>query len=118
MYTARRHGIQPDDDTWRVQLELLKYLEKHWWDKGSGIWEMRGPPRDFTHSKVMTWVAFDRAVKAIGHFGLEGDAAHWRALRETVHSEVCDNGFSERRNAFVQYYGGETLDAAGRLPAA
>ncbi|EAR22720.1 hypothetical protein NB231_09718 [Nitrococcus mobilis Nb-231] len=79
---------------------------------------MRGPPRDFTHSKVMTWVAFDRAVKAIGHFGLEGDAAHWRALRETVHSEVCDNGFSERRNAFVQYYGGETLDAAGRLPAA
>ncbi|MDN5863789.1 MAG: glycoside hydrolase family 15 protein [Gammaproteobacteria bacterium] len=124
LYTARRHGIQPDDDTWLLQLELLKYLEVHWPDEGSGIWEMRGPPRDFTHGKVMAWTAFDRAVKAIENFGLEGDAAHWRALRKTVHDEVCEKGFSKKRNTFVQYYGGEPLDAAlllmplvGFLPA-
>jgi GH15 family glucan-1,4-alpha-glucosidase len=112
LYTARRHGLQPDDDTWHIQLELLKYLEDHWRDKGSGIWEMRGPPRDFTYGKVMAWVAFDRAVKAIENFGLEGDAAHWRALRKTVHDEVCEKGFNSQRNAFVLYYGGDTLDAA------
>lgn len=112
LYTARRHDIQPNDDTWYVQLELLKYLEDHWRDKGSGIWEMRGPPRDFTHGKVMAWVAFDRAVKAIENFRLEGDAAHWRALRKNVHDEVCEKGFNKPRNSFVQYYGGDALDAS------
>ncbi|HET7371038.1 MAG TPA: glycoside hydrolase family 15 protein [Gammaproteobacteria bacterium] len=112
LYTARRHGLQPDDDTWRVQLELLKYLENHWRDEDSGIWEMRGPPRDFTFSKVMAWVAMDRAVKAIERYGLEGDVAHWRMLRDTIHDEVCEKGFNKKRNTFVQYYGGEGLDAA------
>ncbi|HET6654865.1 MAG TPA: glycoside hydrolase family 15 protein [Gammaproteobacteria bacterium] len=112
LYTARRHGLQPDDDTWRVQLELLRYLENHWRDEDSGIWEMRGPPRDFTFSKVMAWVAMDRAVKAIERYGLEGDADHWRMLRDTIHGEVCEKGFNKKRNTFVQYYGGEGLDAA------
>lgn len=112
LYTARRHGIQPDDDTWNVQLQLLKYLQDHWRDKGCGIWEMRGPPRHFTHSKVMAWVAFDRGVKAVENFGLDGDVERWRALRNTIHEEVCEKAFSSKHNAFVQYYGGETLDAA------
>ncbi|HET7307129.1 MAG TPA: glycoside hydrolase family 15 protein [Gammaproteobacteria bacterium] len=112
LYTARRHGLQPDDDTWNVQLELLRYLENHWRDADSGIWEMRGPPRDFTFSKVMAWVAVDRAVKTIDREGLDGDADHWRLLRDTIHEEICDKGFNKKRNTFVQYYGGEGLDAA------
>jgi GH15 family glucan-1,4-alpha-glucosidase len=111
-HSARRHGIDADEDIWNVQLELLKYLERHWRDKGSGIWEMRGPPRDFTYGKVMSWVAFDRAVKAIEQYGLEGDADHWRELRDTVHDEVCERAYDKKRNTFVQYYGGEALDAA------
>ncbi|HET8551914.1 MAG TPA: glycoside hydrolase family 15 protein [Gammaproteobacteria bacterium] len=112
LYTARRHGLQPDDDTWNVQLELLRYLENHWRDADSGIWEMRGPPRDFTFSKVMAWVAVDRAVKTIDREGLDGDADHWRLLRDTIHQEICEKGFNKKRNTFVQYYGGEGLDAA------
>jgi GH15 family glucan-1,4-alpha-glucosidase len=112
LHAARRHGIETDGDTWQVQLELLKYLENHWRDKGSGIWEMRGPPRDFTYGKVMAWVAFDRAVKAIERYGLEGDAEKWRMLCRTVHDEVCAKGFNKKRNTFVQYYGGDALDAS------
>ncbi|HET6725005.1 MAG TPA: glycoside hydrolase family 15 protein [Gammaproteobacteria bacterium] len=111
-HSARHYGIEPDDDTWRVQLELLKFLEDHWGDEGSGIWEMRGPPRDFTYGKVMSWVAFDRAVKAIERYGLEGDADHWRMLRDTVHGEICEQAYDKKRNTFVQYYGGESLDAS------
>jgi GH15 family glucan-1,4-alpha-glucosidase len=85
---------------------------------------MRGPPRDFTYGKVMSWVAFDRAVKAIERYGLEGDADHWRLLRDTVHEEICEQGYDKKRNTFVQYYGAEALDASllmmplvGFLPA-
>ena len=112
LYTARRHGIRPNDDSWSVQRKLLAYLQDHWRDKGRGIWEMRGPPRHFTHSKVMAWAAFDRGVKAVENFDLDGEVEHWRALRNTIHKEVCEKAFSKKRNAFVQYYGGETLDAA------
>lgn len=112
LYTARRHGLQPDDDTWHVQLELLRHLEKHWRDKDSGVWEMRGPPREFTFSKVMAWVACDRAVKAIERYGLDGDVEHWRTLRDTIHATVCELGFNSRLNTFTQYFGGDTLDAS------
>ena len=73
---------------------------------------MRGPRRHFTHSKVMAWVALDRAVKGVERFGLEGDAARWRALRDTIHAEVCEKGYDPGRRAFVQYYGGNELDAS------
>ena len=85
---------------------------------------MRGGRRDFTHSKVMAWVAFDRAVKAVEQFGLDGPVDRWRAARDEVHQEVCERGFDAERNAFTQYYGSKTLDAStlmialvGFLPA-
>ncbi|MGH8274603.1 MAG: glycoside hydrolase family 15 protein [Gammaproteobacteria bacterium] len=112
LYSARRHDIQPDDDAWGVQRELIHHLEKHWREKGSSLWEIRGPQRHYTHSKVMTWVAFDRAVKAVENYDLEGDAGRWRALREEVREEIMEQGFDRKRNTFVQYYGGSELDAA------
>jgi GH15 family glucan-1,4-alpha-glucosidase len=123
-HVARRYGIEPDDDSWRVEKALLDFLESAWRQPDEGIWEVRGPRRHFTHSKVMAWVAVDRAIKAIERFGLEGPIERWRALRATIHAEVCRLGFSSERNSFVQYYGARDLDAAllmiplvGFLPA-
>jgi GH15 family glucan-1,4-alpha-glucosidase len=87
-------------------------MEKSWSDPDRGIWEMRGPPRHFTHSKVMAWVALDRAAKAVTRFGLPGPAERWRAVADKIHAEVCREGFDEGLNSFVQYYGGESLDGA------
>jgi len=109
---ARRAKLEQDDEAWRVQKVLLEHLEDHWRDPDQGIWEVRGAPRHFTHSKIMAWVAVDRSVKAVEEFGLDGDAARWRTLRHEIHSDVCRHGFNAKRNSFVQYYGGEALDAA------
>ena len=123
-HVARRHGIEPNDDFWRVEKALLDFLETAWRQADEGIWEVRGPRRHFTHSKIMAWVAADRAVKAVERFGLTGPVERWRALRATIHEEVCRQGFSSERNAFVQFYGARNLDAAllmmplvGFLPA-
>jgi GH15 family glucan-1,4-alpha-glucosidase len=91
---------------------LLQYLETAWKEPDEGIWEVRGPRRHFTHSKVMAWVAFDRAVKAVERLGREGPVEHWRGLRDAVHAEVCAKGFSRAKNSFVQFYGSEDLDAS------
>jgi GH15 family glucan-1,4-alpha-glucosidase len=103
---------------------LLDALESRWREPDSSIWEVRGPPRQFTYSKVLAWVAFDRAVKAVEQHGLEGPAERWRALRAAIHRDVCERGYDVRRKAFVQYYGGSALDASllmmaklGFLPA-
>jgi GH15 family glucan-1,4-alpha-glucosidase len=103
---------------------LLDYLESNWSEPDNGIWEMRGPPRHFTYSKVMAWVAFDRAVKAITNFGLEGPRAHWKAVRDRIHEEVCRRGFDRERGTFVQDYDSREPDASllmmplvGFLPA-
>jgi GH15 family glucan-1,4-alpha-glucosidase len=103
---------------------MLGHLEKVWIQPDEGIWEVRGPPRHFTHSKIMCWVAFDRAVKMVEGMGLEGPVERWRALRERIHEDVCTRGFSEKRGCFVQSYGSEELDASlllialtGFLPA-
>ncbi len=121
---ARRHGIEVDDVVWQVQLALMDFVHDHWTDPDDGIWEVRGPRRPFTHSKVMAWVAFDRAVRAVEDHGLEGPADKWRAARDDVHAEVCEKGFNPRRTAFTQYYGSDQLDASvlmiplvGFLPA-
>jgi GH15 family glucan-1,4-alpha-glucosidase len=123
-HVARRYGIEPHDDSWRVEKALLDFLESAWRQAHEGIWEVRGPRRRFTHSKVMAWVATGRAVKAVERFGLAGPVERWRALRATIHEEVCREGFSSEPNAFVQFYGARTLDAAllmiplvGFLPA-
>jgi GH15 family glucan-1,4-alpha-glucosidase len=111
-HTARKFGLEPDGDAWRVQKVLLDYLEGAWDDPDEGIWEMRGPRRHFTHSKVMAWVGLDRAVRDAERFGLDGPVARWRALRDHIHADVCARGFDAKRNSFVQYYGGREPDAA------
>jgi GH15 family glucan-1,4-alpha-glucosidase len=123
-HAARRYGVDPGDDTWNVALEVIEFLERHWMDPDEGIWEVRGPRRHFTHSKVMTWVAVDRAVKAVERHGRRGPVDRWRELRDTIHADICRQAFNVERNAFVQYYGANTLDASvlmislvGFLPA-
>jgi len=90
----------------------MEHLEKIWRDPDEGIWEVRGPRRHFTHSKMMAWVAADRAVKAIERFGLPGDAARWRKMRDEIHADVCSRGFNAKVNSFVQYYDGDETDAS------
>ena len=85
LHLARNTGLQPTRDGWRVEQELLDFLESHWDHSDEGIWEVRGPRRQFTHSKVMAWVAFDRAVKDAERFGLGGPVERWRGLRDTIH---------------------------------
>jgi GH15 family glucan-1,4-alpha-glucosidase len=124
LYLARRSGLEPDENAWRVERALLEHLESAWERPDEGIWEVRGPRRHFTHSKVMAWVAFDRAVKAVEKFGQDGPVERWRRLRDAVHADVCRRGFDPSQNSFVQYYGSTDLDASllmiplvGFLPA-
>jgi GH15 family glucan-1,4-alpha-glucosidase len=112
MYLARRGGLAPDENAWRVERALTDYLESAWSEPDNGIWEVRGPKRHFTHSKVMAWVAVDRMVKAVENFGLQGPVERWRGVRAKIHDEVCRQGFDRERNTFVQYYGGTALDAS------
>ncbi len=111
MHQCRRAGLA-DTASWALERKLLEFLAQHWNEPDEGIWEVRGPRRHFTHSKVMAWVAFDRAIKSVEEFGLEGPVEQWRALREQIHREVCERGFSKRRGAFIQAYGVERLDAS------
>jgi GH15 family glucan-1,4-alpha-glucosidase len=112
LHVARRSGLEPDDNAWRVERQLLKHLAVIWREPDEGIWEMRGPRRHFTHSKVMAWIAMDRAVKAVERFGLAGPVDDWRRLRAAIHDEVCAQGFDRNRNTFVQYYGSQDVDAS------
>ncbi|MBI4524048.1 MAG: glycoside hydrolase family 15 protein [Deltaproteobacteria bacterium] len=112
MHLARRAGLEPDENAWRVQRALVAFLESAWTEPDEGIWEVRGPRRHFTHSKIMAWVAVDRTVKAIERFGLEGPGERWRKLCSEIKDEVCSKGFDPERNTFVQYYGGNELDAS------
>ncbi|WOJ90269.1 glycoside hydrolase family 15 protein [Methylocapsa polymorpha] len=116
-YHSRRAGLAPDGDDWALQIELLKHLEIVWEEPDEGIWEVRGGRRHFTYSKVMVWVAFDRAVKSVEEFGLEGPLDHWRALRQRIHDDVCRNGFDPEQGAFTQSYGVKELDASVLLIA-
>jgi GH15 family glucan-1,4-alpha-glucosidase len=112
LHFARRTGLEPDENAWRVQRALLDFLESVWEMPDEGIWEVRGPRRNFTHSKVMAWVAMDRAVKDHELFGLDGPVENWRQLRAVIHDQVCREGFNADLNSFAQYYGGKTLDAS------
>ena len=100
------------DAAWALQKSLMNHLEKIWMEPDEGIWEVRGPRRHFVHSKVMAWVAVDRAVRTIEEFGEEGPLARWRKLRSEIHDEVCLLGFSHELQSFVQYFGGKELDAS------
>ena len=104
--------LQDGDDSWDVQIALMEHLETAWDRPDNGLWEMRGPRRHFTHSKVMAWVAADRMVKGIRDFGLPGPADRWETLRDTIHADVMAHGFDAERNTFVQSYGRPELDAS------
>ena len=124
LYQACKGGLARHDAAWDMQRAMLSHLEKVWMQPDDGIWEVRGPPRHFTHSKVMCWVAFDRAVKMAEGMGLPGPVDRWRELRDRIHEDVCARGVSPQRGCFVQSYGSEELDGSlllipitGFLPA-
>ncbi|MFD5751619.1 glycoside hydrolase family 15 protein [Streptomyces sp. NPDC127033] len=113
---ARTAGLTPKPHAWNIQLSLLGFLESKWREPDEGLWEVRGPRRHFVHSKVMAWVAADRAVRALEEDPtLRGDVRRWRAMRDEVHREVCEKGYDPERNTFTQSYGSAELDAATLL---
>jgi GH15 family glucan-1,4-alpha-glucosidase len=112
LHQARRGALQPREADWDFQRALLEHLETVWSRPDEGIWEVRGTPQHFTYSKVMAWVALDRGIRAIETFGLEGPLARWRAVRHTLHEEICTRGFDAQIGSFVQAYGSKELDAS------
>jgi GH15 family glucan-1,4-alpha-glucosidase len=124
LHQARKGGLAAHEAAWNIQRALIKHLEEIWSTPDKGIWEVRGRKRHFTYSKIMAWVALDRAVKSVEQFGLRGPLEHWRELRKRIHDDVCSKGYDARRGTFVQSYGSSELDASlllipqtGFLPA-
>jgi GH15 family glucan-1,4-alpha-glucosidase len=109
---GRRAGLATTQSGWDLQIALLDHLAKIWTEPDEGIWEVRGGPRQFTFSKVMAWIAFDRAVKSAEAFGLEGPLDEWRRLRAEIHDQVCRRAFDPELDSFVQSYGAKELDAS------
>jgi GH15 family glucan-1,4-alpha-glucosidase len=124
LYHARVHGLDAAPNAWAILRHMLDWLEGAWREEDNGIWEVRGPRRHFTHSKVMAWVAFDRGIRLVERFGREGPVERWRHMRDEIHAEVLARGYDPRLRAFTQTYGSERLDASllmiplvGFLPA-
>ena len=124
LYQGRRGGLGALDASFDLQRAMLDHLAEIWREPDDGIWEVRGGRQHFTYSKVMAWVAFDRAVKGAEQFGLEGPVDQWKTLRQQIHDDICQNAFNAKVGAFTQYYGSDTLDASvllmplvGFLPA-
>lgn len=116
LFIAREAGLKTERHAWNIQLSLLGFLETSWREPDEGLWEVRGPRRHFVHSKVMAWVAADRAVRTLeADRSLHGDVERWREMRDAVHAEVCEKGFDPERNTFTQSYGSKELDAATLL---
>jgi GH15 family glucan-1,4-alpha-glucosidase len=111
-YQARRKGMERHEVAWNLERALVKHIERIWSKPDDGIWEVRGRRRHFVHSKVMAWVAVDRAVRTMQEFGDEGPLERWIRLRADIHDEVCRFGFSQELGSFVQYFGGKHLDAS------
>jgi GH15 family glucan-1,4-alpha-glucosidase len=109
---ARESALGHSDDAWSLQRVLVDHLAETWQDKDNGLWEIRGPRQDFTHSRAMVWAAFDRAVKAVEQHGVPGDADRWRGLRDQVREEVLTHGFDEGRGTFTQHYATTDVDAS------
>jgi GH15 family glucan-1,4-alpha-glucosidase len=109
---AREQGLEDSRESWALQRALVTTLGKHWDEPDNGLWEIRGPRRHFTHSRVMVWVAFDRAIKAVERHGLEGPVDRWRELRAAVHAEVMDRGYNASKGCFTQHYDTTEVDAA------
>jgi GH15 family glucan-1,4-alpha-glucosidase len=109
---ARDVGLPEDKDAWSLQRKLVDHLADSWQEPDNGLWEIRGPRRHFTHSRVMVWVAFDRAVAAVERHGLEGPLQRWRALRDAVREEVLEHGYDRDRGTFTQHYDTKEVDAS------
>ncbi|MFC8451104.1 glycoside hydrolase family 15 protein [Kitasatospora sp. NPDC057223] len=112
LHLALLAGIPMERHVWSLLRSLMEYLEQHWQEPDEGLWEIRSGRRHFVHSKVMAWVAADRAVRMAEATGLPAPVDRWRAMRSAVHADVCANGYDRRRGIFVQHYGGRELDAA------
>ena len=112
LHVAQIGGVKSNGDVRGVQRAIMEFLQTAWKKPDEGLWEVRGPRRHFTHSKVMAWVAVDRAIKDAERFGLEGPVKQWKALRAEIHKEVCEKGWNERKKSFVQYYDTDELDAS------
>lgn len=124
LHLAREGGIASLPSDWDLQCQALAHLEKIWSQPDDGIWEMRGGRRNFTHSKVMAWVAFDRSIRDAEKYGLDAPLKQWRATRAEIHRTVCEKGYDKARNTFTQSFGSAELDASllmipdvGFLPA-
>jgi len=126
MWQADRLGIKLEEPDWALMVQLMKFLESNWQKPDEGIWEVRGGRKNFTHSKVMAWLAFDRAVKLVEDCGCAAGEhfSRWQKVRDQIHAEVCERGYNTRRKAFTQVYGSDALDASlltiplvGFLPA-
>ena len=124
LHLARKSGLTTDFEGWNMQRNLMHFIEHAWNKPDSGIWEVRGPRRHFTHSKVMAWMAADRSIQDAEEFHLEAPLEKWKQLRDEIYRDICEKGYNAEKNAFTQYYGGTELDAAlliiphtGFLPA-
>jgi GH15 family glucan-1,4-alpha-glucosidase len=124
LHQGRRAGLKAEDPAWALQVKLMDVVEERWTEPDEGIWEVRGGPKHFVHSKLMAWVAADRAVKAVEEFNLKGPVDRWRKLRDAIRDEILKKGYDKKRKTFTQFYGSDELDAAllmvaivGFLPA-
>jgi GH15 family glucan-1,4-alpha-glucosidase len=112
LFQTRRAGLLADADAWNLQVALLDFLEGAWRRTDEGLWEVRGPRQHFVHSKVMAWVAFDRAIRTVESLGANGPVERWRRQRDAIHAEVCARGYDAQKAAFTQAYGSPLLDAS------
>ena len=112
LHAARAAGVRENEFSWPLQRALMSFLEKNWRRADQGIWEVRGQAREFTHSRVMVWAAFDRAVRGIEEYGLDGPLDRWRTLRDEVRSDIETRAFDAARNSYVQYCGSTEVDAS------
>ena len=124
LHIGRRSGMETTSQTWDYQCKIMDYLIEQWREPDEGIWELRGEPQHYTHSKVYAWVAFDRSIRDAEEFGLEAPLEHWRKVRDEIHADVCRNGIDPSRGAFQQSYDKARPDASllmipllGFLPA-
>src|SRR5258705_1281620 len=126
IWQADRAGLKLEDPDWALMVQLMKFLESNWQKPDEGIWEVRGGRKHFTHSKMMAWLAFDRAVRLVEECGCAADEhfKRWKKIRDQIHAEVCERGYNTNKKAFTQFYGSDALDAslllmpvAGFLPA-
>jgi len=111
-FVGRHYGLKFNEDAWRIEANAIKYICEHWTDPDEGIWEVRGKSRQFTHSKLMAWVALKYAIESVEKHGVTGDINYWKIICDKIHHDICTNGYNPSLNSFVQYYGSREVDAS------